>query len=147
MDHSSDESSSAVRTARLLNASPHEVFSEFEDADSLAKWWGPVGFTNTFSTFEFKEDGNWIFVMHGPNGSDFPNESIFRVIEPDRRIVIEHVVKPWYRLTVTLTPEDGKTRLDWHQEFESPEFAAKMRPLSSTANEQVLDRLAAVLAL
>ena len=142
----SDDSSSAVCTARLLNASARKIFAAFENAERLAKWWGPAGFTNTFSTFEFQEGGNWIFAMHAPNGSDFPNESIFREIEPDRRIVVEHVVKPWYRLTVTLTPEDGKTRLDWHQEFESPEFAAKMRLLSTTANEQVLDRLEAVLA-
>ncbi|WP_437957306.1 SRPBCC domain-containing protein [Sorangium sp. So ce119] len=75
-----------------------------------------------------------------------PNESVFREIQPDTRIVIEHVVKPWYRLTVTLTPRGDQTHLAWVQEFESPEVAARMRPLSGTANEQVLDRLEALLA-
>jgi hypothetical protein len=32
--------------------------------------------------------------MHDPNGASNPNESVFREIRPDTRIVIEHVVKP-----------------------------------------------------
>jgi uncharacterized protein YndB with AHSA1/START domain len=138
--------SAAVSTERLLSASPGEVFAAFEQPDRLAQWWGPSGFTNTFEQFEFKPGGRWVFVMHGPNGTDYPNESVFREIEPETRIVIEHVVKPWYRLTVTLTARGDKTHLAWVQEFESPEVAAKMRPLTDTANEQNLDKLQSLLA-
>jgi uncharacterized protein YndB with AHSA1/START domain len=84
--------------------------------------------------------------MHGPNGASYPNESVFREIEPDTRIVIEHVVQPWFRLTLTLTPRGDGTHLSWVQKFESPEFAAKMRSLCEPANEQNLDRLESVLA-
>ena len=84
--------------------------------------------------------------MHGPNGANYANESVFREIQPETRIVIEHVVKPWYRLTVTLTVRGDQTHLAWNQEFESPEVAAKMRPLCKTANEQNLDRLQSLLA-
>ena len=49
--------------------------------------------------------------------------------------MIEHVVKPWYRLTVTLTPRGEATHMAWVQEFQSPEVAAKMRPIGETANE------------
>ncbi|HEY0823550.1 MAG TPA: SRPBCC domain-containing protein [Ramlibacter sp.] len=136
----------AAATERLLHARPSEVFAAFEQADKLARWWGPSGFRNTFERFEFRPGGRWVFVMHGPNGTDYANESVFREIEPDRRIVIEHVVKPWYRLTVTLAPRGDQTHLSWVQEFESPEAAAKMRRIVDTANEQNLDRLEAVLA-
>ena len=84
--------------------------------------------------------------MHGPTGIDYPNESVFRTVEPDARIVIEHLEKPWYRLTVTLTPEGEETRLAWSQEFESPHVAGKMRAICEPANEQNLDRLEALLA-
>lgn len=40
-----------------------------------------------------------------------------------------------------------QTDLAWIGEFESPEVAAKMRPLSESANEQNLDRLDALLAI
>ena len=136
----------AVSTERVFSANPRKVFTAFEQSDLLARWWGPSGFTNTFERFEFQPGGRWVFVMHGPNGTDYPNESVFREIEPDTRIVIEHVVKPWYRLTVTLTPRGDGTHLAWVQEFESPEVAAKMRRLTDTANEQNLDRLQALLA-
>lgn len=135
-----------IRNSRLFSANPHEVFAAFENPEKLAIWWGPAGFTNTFRTFEFRPGGDWIFTMHAPNGSDHANESIFREIEPDRRIVLEHVVQPWFRLTVTLTADGGQTRLDWEQEFESPQVAAKVRSFAGTANEQVLDRLQALLA-
>ncbi|WP_437751816.1 SRPBCC domain-containing protein [Sorangium sp. So ce1389] len=136
----------AVSTERVVSATPREVFAAFERPDQLARWWGPKDFTNTFEQFEFKPGGRWVFVMHGPNGASYPNESVFREVQPDTRIVIEHVVKPWFRLTVTLTPRGDQTHLAWVQEFESPEVAERMRPLSGTANEQVLDRLQALLA-
>ena len=140
------ESNAAVRTERVLPADPRRVFTAFEQPGQLARWWGPKGFTNTFELFDFKPGGRWVFVMHGPNGVSYPNESVFREIQPDAKIVIEHVVKPWYMLTVTLTERDGQTHLEWVQEFEGPEMAARMRPLSETANEQVLDRLQSLLA-
>lgn len=136
---------SVIHNSRLLPATPDRVFAAFENPDKLAIWWGPDGFTNTFATFEFVPGGNWIFTMHAPNGSDFANESVFREIVRDSRIVLEHTVKPWFRLTVALTLEGQGTLLTWDQEFESPEMADRMRPLAATANEQVLDRLQALL--
>jgi uncharacterized protein YndB with AHSA1/START domain len=145
MSHANDLDA-AVSTGRLFSASPRTIFAAFEQPERLARWWGPAGFTNTFEQFEFTPGGRWVFVMHGPNGVSYPNESVFREIEPDTRIVIEHVVKPWFRLTVTLTPHGDGTRLSWVQEFESPEMAARLRPLSESANEQNLDRLQSLLA-
>jgi uncharacterized protein YndB with AHSA1/START domain len=136
----------AVGTERVLPATPRKVFAAFEQPDQLAQWWGPKDFTNTFDLFEFKPGGRWVFVMHGPNGTNYPNESVFREIQPDTRIVIEHVVKPWYLLTVILAARGDKTHLTWIQEFESLAVAAAMRSLSGTANEQVLDRLQGLLA-
>lgn len=122
------------------------MFAAFARPDRLATWWGPKGFTNTFEQFEFAPGGRWVFVMHGPTGASYPNESVFREIEAESRLVIEHVVKPWYRLTVTLTARGDGTHLAWDQEFESPEVATRMRPLAATANEQNLDRLESLLA-
>lgn len=136
----------ALRTERLLSASPRQVFAAFEQADRLARWWGPSGFTNTFERFEFGPGGRWVFVMHGPDGASYPNECVFRVVEPDVRIVIEHVVAPLFTLAVTLTARGEQTLLSWVQAFETPEVAASLRPVCEPANEQNLDRLQALLA-
>ncbi|HEV3386864.1 MAG TPA: SRPBCC domain-containing protein [Gemmata sp.] len=141
-----NNTNTVISTERLISASPREIFAAFEQPDRLARWWGPKDFRNTFELFEFKPGGRWVFVMHGPNGANYPNDNVFREIQPDTKIVIEHVAKPWYRLTVTLTVQGDKTLLTWNQEFESPEFAAKMRPICEPANEQNLDRLESLLA-
>ncbi len=135
-----------VSTERVFSVPPRRIFAAFEQPDQLAQWWGPKDFTNTFERFEFQPGGRWVFVMHGPNGVNYPNASVFREIQPDSRIVIEHVVKPWFKLTITLTATGDQTHLAWDQEFESPEIATKMRALSKTANEENLDRLESLLA-
>ncbi|QEL16660.1 SRPBCC domain-containing protein [Limnoglobus roseus] len=135
----------ALRTEREIAATPREIFAAFERPESLAQWWGPDGFTNTFERFEFKPGGKWVFVMHGPNGTDYPNESVFRETRPDK-IAIELVSQPHFTLTVTLTARGDKTHLVWAQEFDSREIAEKLRPICDPANEQNLDRLQAVLA-
>ncbi len=136
----------AIRTERVLSVSPRRIFAAFEQPECLARWWGPAGFTNTFEQFEFTPGGRWVLVMHGPNGIDYPNASVFREIRPDTKIVIEHVSQPHFTLSVTLTARGDTTHLAWHQEFESPEVAARMRQICEPANEQNLDRLEAVLA-
>jgi uncharacterized protein YndB with AHSA1/START domain len=132
------------RTSREIAADPASVFAAFEDMARLAAWWGPAGFTNTFETCEFTPGGRWSFVMHGPNGNDYPNESIFRDIEPPKKIVIQHVSKPRYLLTVILEPTaTGGARVRWEQEFENPKVASGIEHIVVPANEENLDRLSA----
>lgn len=136
-----------LATRRLLHASPSQVFAAFRQPELLARWWGPAGFTNTFERFDFAPGGRWVFVMHGPDSTHYPNENVFRAIEPDTRIVIEHVMAPLFTLTVELAPHgEHHTHLAWAQEFASAELATRLRELVIPANEQNLDRLEAVLA-
>jgi uncharacterized protein YndB with AHSA1/START domain len=132
------------QTTREIAASRSSVYAAFEDSARLAVWWGPSGFTNTFETCEFRPGGKWSYTMHGPDGRDYPNESVFRDIEPARRIVIHHVSKPRYLLTVELEPAEGdKTVVRWAQEFENPKVAKGLEHIVVPANEQNLDRLSA----
>jgi len=138
-------SDAVVQTERLLSATPAQIFEAFRDPEKLARWWGPAGFSNTFQQFDFTHDGRWVFTMHGPDGTNYHNENIFREIQPESCIVIEHILKPWFLLTVTLTSQGDQTHLAWHQEFENPEVAASVRARCKSANEQVLDRLQVIL--
>jgi uncharacterized protein YndB with AHSA1/START domain len=135
-----------LSTERVLPFNPEEVFDAFRQPERLARWWGPKGFTNTFDQFEFEVGGRWVFTMHAPNGANYANESVFEEVLPGEKIVIRHIPPPQFTLTVTLSPRDDGTHLAWDQEFETAEMAAKLRPLSKTANEENLDRLHAVLS-
>lgn len=110
----------------------------------MARWWGPAGFTNTFHAREFKPGGRWSYVMQGPDGKEYRNESVFREIEPERRVVIHHVSLPRYVLTITLeaTPR-GSTLVRWEQDFENPKVAKGIEHIVVPANEENLDRLSA----
>ena len=118
-----DEARSIVIT-RVIDAPRELVFKAWTTAEHLAHWWGPDGFTTTTEAFSFKAKGEWRFVMHGPDGRDYPNRIIFESIQPPARIVYNHSgdadsVPVRFHATVTLEDESGKTRLTWNMVFES----------------------------
>src|SRR5688572_7735879 len=107
----------AFETSRKIDAPPSRVFAAFTDTARLAVWWGPAGFTNTFKVCEFRPGGTSSYVMHGPDGKDYRNESVFRDIQPSKKVVIHHVSLPRYLLTITLEPTtSGGTLVRWEQE-------------------------------
>jgi uncharacterized protein YndB with AHSA1/START domain len=130
---------------RVLPYAPEAVFAAFARPDLLARWWGPNGFTNTFEIFEFMPGGRWKFVMHGPQGSNHPNECVFAEVQAPAKLVIQHVSPPRYQLTITLKAQEAGTALTWNQEFEDRALAARLKPIVEPANEQNLDRLRSLL--
>ena len=135
-----------IVSTRLISATEEEIFRAFADPELLAEWWGPRGFTNTFEAFDFREGGEWKFVMHSPEGQDYPNHCRFEVIQAPARIVIRHDSAPGFTLTTTLTHEGGKTRIEWNQCFDTAELRDQLATVCIPANEQNFDRLEAVLA-
>lgn len=132
------------QSSRKIQAQPEQIFAAFANQDQLAKWWGPNGFTNTFNLFEFTKGGKWSFVMHGPDGTDYPNESIFREIIPNELIVIRHDCQPYFTLSVRISPSGNGSLIEWQQEFDDETVAEQVAPIVAPANEQNLDRLTAV---
>jgi uncharacterized protein YndB with AHSA1/START domain len=131
--------------SRLIDAPRERVFAAIADPHQLARWWGPNGFTSTFESFQFRPGGHWRFVMHGPDGTDYPNENVFAQIAAPERVVVEHPSDTHhFVLTITLADEGGRTRVGWRQVFDTPEHRDHVAPVVSAANEQNLDRLAAV---
>jgi uncharacterized protein YndB with AHSA1/START domain len=144
---STKQESSAERAfvhSRIIDAPPAEVFRAIAEPARLSRWFGPDGFTSTFEIFEFRPGGTWRFVFHGPDGTDYPNESVFREIVENERVVIEHLSEGHhFFLTITLTPDGRKTRVGWRQEFDTAEHRDRIAELVLPANEQNLDRLTA----
>jgi uncharacterized protein YndB with AHSA1/START domain len=134
---------STFESSRSIPAPPGEVFAAISDPVRLARWWGPAGFSNTFRVCEFKAGGKWSLVMHGPDGTDYPNENVFAEIEPLKKVVVEHASNPAYRLAISLEPAAGGTTVTWAQTFADPEVARRIEPIVVPANQQNLDRLAA----
>jgi len=131
----------ALATARVVAASPEQVYAAFVSPERLARWWGPNGFRSTFQVFEPRPGGTWRFVMHGPTGVDYPNDSVFETLLPGERVVIRHHSAPRFTLVVALAAEGAGTRLSWRQTFDSASECEALRGLAVPANEENLDRL------
>ncbi len=76
--------------SRVINAPRELVFEAFTEVRHLSQWWGPEGFTTTTRAFEFRVDGAWDFVMHGPDGTDYQEWISWTEIAPPERIALLH---------------------------------------------------------
>jgi uncharacterized protein YndB with AHSA1/START domain len=118
------ESDREISVSRVLDAPRELVWKAMTDPNHVIHWWGPRGFSTTIEVMEVRPGGAWRHVMHGPDGTDFPNRSVFReVVEPER-LVYEHSGEkkdtPSVHFTATWTFEDlgaGKTRLTMRSVF------------------------------
>lgn len=133
-------------TCRVLPAARAAIYNAFADPHQLTRWWGPAGFRSSFHSFDFVPNGRWLHTLHGPDDTDYANDSRFVELMPNERIVLEHLSPPWFELTVTLAGQDGGTRIGWRQTFADAETCARLAPVCVPSNEQNLDRLAAVLS-
>ncbi len=135
-----------IVSARVFDAPRERVFRAWTDPKHLARWWGPKGFTNTFHEFDPRPGGIWRFVMHGPDGTDYKNKSVFvEIVEPER-IVFDHVTGPKFRVVATFADESGKTALTFRMRFKTAAACEKVKVYAVDANEQNFDRLEAELA-
>ncbi len=135
-----------IVTTRVLDAPRELVFKAWTDPDRLVQWWGPKGFTNTFHEFDMRPGGIWRFVMHGPNGVDYQNKSVFVEVVNPERIVFDHVSGPRFQVVATFAEQAGKTKLTFRMRFESAAECDKVKAFAVEGNEQNFDRLEAQLA-
>jgi uncharacterized protein YndB with AHSA1/START domain len=107
--------------SRTLNAPVALVWEVWTQAEHIANWWGPDGFTNTINRMDFTPGGEWDLIMHGPDGTDYKNKSIFREIVRHKKIVYEHVSAPRFTATIRFEEKGEQTLITWHMLFESAE--------------------------
>lgn len=135
-----------IVTTRIFRFPREKVFRAWAEPEHLAAWWGPDGFSNTFEEFDFRIGGFWRFVMHGPDGADYRNESRFVEIQEGELIVFEHLSDHWFHATFIFEDAGGgDTRLTFRQLFETVADCAPIREFVTMANEQNFDRLEAEL--
>jgi len=79
-----------IVTVRTFKAPPAVVFAAFTAPESLAQWWGPNGFATTTLEMHFAVGGVWRFIMHGPDGTDYPNKITYTAIVPNELIEYDH---------------------------------------------------------
>jgi len=110
-----------LKIERTLSAPIELVWEVFIKPEHIVNWWGPNGFTNTIYTMDVRPGGEWDFTMHGPDGRDYKNRSIYQEIIPLEKIVFDHF-NPNFTTTIEFETKGDQTHLKWHMLFETAEL-------------------------
>lgn len=111
---------------RVFDAPRALVWQAFADAEQLARWWGPKGFTLAVARFEFRPGGRFVYRLDGPNGHTMWARFEYREIAAPERIVFVNAFSddagniaraPFFDgkwplevlTTVTFSEQEGKT--------------------------------------
>jgi uncharacterized protein YndB with AHSA1/START domain len=112
---------SEVKTAKTLKAPVELVWEAWTNPEFIMQWWGPEGFTCTIHKMDLKKGGEWLLTLHGPDGTNYPNRSVFTEIVPFKKIVFEHF-NPHFLGIVLFESVEKETKLDWTMRFDSEEM-------------------------
>lgn len=136
-----------IKITRLYDAPVKAVWDAWTDPKQVAQWWGPRGFTLTTHSKDLRVGGSWVYTMHGPDGVDYPNKTIYYEVEKYSRLVYDHGGSddrpPLFRVTVTFAEVKGKTKMDMTMTLPTAEAAEETRKFVKKAGGNATwDRLA-----
>ncbi len=131
---------------RIFNAPLEAVWRVWSEPEHLKKWWGPKGFTNTFKQHEFKDQGDWVFVMHGPDGVNYDNHIRYQKIVKHRSIEFSFVGDFPYSVKVLFEALAEQTKVTFIGQFGSQAFYDQVKDFAILGNAESFDRLDAQLS-
>lgn len=149
MSEASDTSDRELVTTRLINAPRERVFAAFSDPDNMSQWWGPNGFSTTTYEMAFEVGGVWRYMMHGPDGTDYPNKVQYTEIVAPEWIRYDHGTfdQVEFRAEIHFEERGDKTALTMRMICFTAEQLATMKQYGAAEGGfQTLDRLQTYLA-
>ncbi|MGZ3691904.1 MAG: SRPBCC domain-containing protein [Pseudobdellovibrio sp.] len=123
--------SNEIKITRIYDAPVKAVWDAWTDPEQVGQWWGPRGFTLTTKSKDVRTGGSWIYTMHGPDGVDWPNHTVFLEVDKYKRLVYDHGANehqgPLFRVTVLFSEANGKTKMDMTMALPTVEEAEKTK--------------------
>jgi uncharacterized protein YndB with AHSA1/START domain len=75
-----------LEITRILPSTRSRVFRFFTEADRLARWWGPEGFSIPSLSFDPRSGASFRIEMQPPGGEPFYLAGEFREVDPPTRL-------------------------------------------------------------
>lgn len=113
--------------SRVFDASRELVFKAFTEADRMAQWWGPKGFSMLVVKLDLRPGGIFHYKMRSPDGHEMWGKFVYHEIVPPESVtmvssfsdeqgnVARHPMNPnWppeMLSIMTLTDLGGKTKM------------------------------------
>ncbi|MEX0648017.1 MAG: SRPBCC family protein [Balneolaceae bacterium] len=143
-----------IHLSREFNAPRKLVFDAWTDPEKIGTWWGPNGFSTTTKKMSFRVGGEWIFTMHGPDGTDYPNHIVYTDIKQPEYLKYDHYGHrdkegdpPHFKAEIFFEEKGDKTKIEMELLF--PSVAARNEAAKFGAvdgGKQTLNRLAEFLS-
>ena len=135
-----------ISCQRTLQVPVQMVYRAWTEPQELMRWWGPHGFHNTLIEHHPEPGGAWRFIMHGADGTSYPNECAYVWLETNRRIVWNHLNPPVFQGEALFEEMDkAQTLLTFRMLFHTPANCEAVKKYAVGKNEENLDRLEVVL--
>lgn len=148
---------------RVIDAPREIVWKAFTQPEYVQQWWGPKGFTSPSCRSDFRVGGMFLYCMRSPDGQEGWSGGQFHEIIPHEKIVyslyfadsdgnrvepeeigVEHeAIAGVYDEVRFEDLGDGRTKITLigNESMESARASGQLE-----GNEQILDKLAAVVA-
>lgn len=135
-----------LHLTRIYEAPVKAVWDAWVEPDQVAQWWGPRGFTITTHSKDVRTGGHWNYIMHGPDGVDYPNKTKYLEVEKYSRLVYDHGANdhqpPLFRVTVLFTESQGKTTMNMTMTLATAEAAQEIKKfIKKAGGDSTWDRL------
>ncbi|MFN0106109.1 MAG: SRPBCC domain-containing protein [Bryobacteraceae bacterium] len=136
-----------MKILRLFDAPLQAVWEAWTDPEQVARWWGPRGFTLTTHSKDLRPGGTWVYTMHGPDGTDYPNTTYYHEVRECDALVYDHGASggkpPLFRVSVFFQASSDKTAMEMTMTLPTPEAAEDTRKFIKRAGgDSTWDRLA-----
>lgn len=116
MDFSVNKENNTITVKKAFEADLPLVWQAYTDSEILDKWWAPKPWKSRTKSMDFREGGQWLYAMVGPNGEEHWSIANYLEIEDQKRFVAED----------GFTDSDGNLNNDlpqskWDTDFKSIE--------------------------
>ena len=136
-----------IQITRLYDAPVKTVWEAFTEPKHVAKWWGPRGFTLTTHSKDLRPGGIWHYTMHGPDGADWINKTLYHEVEKYSKLRYDHggndEQAPLFQVTVYFIEQKDKTLMEMTMAFSSAQVAEESKKfIKQAGGNSTWDRLA-----
>lgn len=138
-----------VAHERFVDAAPEEAWAAWTRPELIARWWGPDGFTTTIHEMDVRPGGVFRFIMHGPDGTDYPNRVSYREAAPMRRLAYRHDGgfdndPMGFDVEIVFTARDGGTLIRMQSRFASMDARDAIKAFNAIElGRQTMEKMAA----
>ncbi len=130
-----------IISTRILKAPRELVFEIWTNPNHVVHWFGPKDFTNTIHEMSVKPGGVWRFVMHGPDGTDYPNKIIFKEVVKPSLLSFDH---GWDVEDIKSDPRTFEVTINFVDKGKATELIMKMIFKSKAVKDEVVDKFGAI---